>query len=315
MDTPELNVVTGAFGYTGKYITRRLLAMGKKVVNLTGHPNRPNPFGEPVSVALFNFDAPEKLTESLRGATTLYNTYWVRFTHGQVSYDRAVENTKTLIRAAEEAGVRRLVHVSIANPSKDSPLPYYRGKALLEEFIRQSTLSYAIIRPTVIFGREDILINNIAWLLRKFPLFAVPGDGSYKMQPIFVEDMAELTVNAGQQTENIILDAVGPEIFTFDEWVRLIAEKVRSNAHIIHMNPKWVFWLGSLIGWFVKDVVITKEEIEGLMANLLVTESAPTGKTRLSDWLEENAEVVGSQYASELGRHYDLSTNRQRSNE
>lgn len=315
MNTPELNVVTGAFGYTGKYITRRLLAMGKRVVNLTGHPHRPNPFGEQVSVAPFNFDAPDKLTESLRGVTTLYNTYWVRFTHGQTSYHQAVENTKILLQAAEDAGVKRLVHVSIANPSKDSPLPYYRGKALLEECIQQSQLSYAILRPTVIFGVEDILINNIAWLLRKFPLFAVPGDGSYKMQPIYVEDMAELAVHAGQGTENVILDAVGPEIFTFDEWVRLIAEKVHSSAHIVHLNPQLAFWLGSIIGWFVKDVVITKEEIEGLMANLLVTHSAPTGKTRLSDWLEENAEVVGVQYASELGRHYDLPTNRQRRHE
>lgn len=304
MNTPELNVVTGAFGYTGQYITRRLLAMGKTVVNLTGHPNRPNPFGEEVGVALFNFDAPDKLTESLRGVATLYNTYWVRFTHGQTSYDQAVENTKILIKAAEDAGVRRLVHVSIANPSKDSHLPYYRGKGLLEERIQQSTLSYAIIRPTVIFGVEDILINNIAWLLRKFPLFAVPGDGSYKMQPIFVEDMAELAVNAGQGTENVVIDAVGPETFTFDEWVRLIAEKVHSSAHIVYLNPKLAFWLGNVIGWFVKDVVITKEEVEGLMANLLVTDSEPTGKTRLSDWLEENADLVGSQYASELGRHY-----------
>lgn len=310
MEHAELNVVTGAFGYTGKYITRRLLAMGKRVVNLTGHPHRPNPFGEQVSVALFNFDAPDKLTESLRGATTLYNTYWVRFTHGQASYDQAIENTKTLIRAAEDAGVKRLVHVSIANPSRDSPLPYYRGKALLEEFIMQSKLSYAILRPTVIFGREDILINNIAWLLRKFPLFAVPGDGSYKMQPIYVEDVAELAVHAAQQSDNVVIDAVGPEIFTFDEWVRLIAEKVHSSAHIVHVNPKLAFWLSSIIGWFVRDVVITKEEIEGLMANLLVTDSAPTGKIRLSDWLTENAESVGARYASELGRHYDLSTNR-----
>ena len=97
MANPELNVVTGAFGYTGKYITSRLLSLGEKVTTLTGHPNRPNPFGDRVSVAPFNFDNQSELIKSLRGATTLYNTYWIRFPHGQSTFDRAIDNTKILI--------------------------------------------------------------------------------------------------------------------------------------------------------------------------------------------------------------------------
>jgi NADH dehydrogenase len=197
MNTSELHVVTGAFGYTGKYITRRLLAKGVRVKTLTGHPDRENSFGDQVTVAPFNFDDPVALAESLRGATTLYNTYWVRFEHGDATFAKAVENTKTLIAAAGEAGVSRIVHVSITNPSPDSALPYFKGKALLEEAIIQSGLSYAIIRPTVIFGLEDILVNNIAWILRRFPVFAVPGGGGYRLQPIYVEDMADIAVSAG----------------------------------------------------------------------------------------------------------------------
>lgn len=304
METPELNIVTGAFGYTGQYITRRLLSAGKQVRTLTGHPNRPNPFGAQVSVAPFNFDKPQELIESLRGATTLYNTYWVRFSYGENTFDRAVENTRTLIKAAEEAGVRRIVHVSITNASPNSHLPYFRGKGLLEQAIVKSRLSYAIIRPTVIFGREDILINNIAWLLRRFPVFAVMGSGKYRLQPIFVEDMAEITVKAGQQDENTIIDAVGPEIYTFDELVRLIAETIGSRARIIHVRPELALFLAKLIGYVVNDVVLTRDEVEGLMANLLVSESPPTGWTRLNDWLAQNADTVGAQYASELNKHY-----------
>jgi len=304
METPELNVVTGAFGYTGKYITRRLLSMGKRIRTLTGRPNRQNPFGDQVSVAPFNFDNPGELTKSLRGATTLYNTYWVRFSYGQVTFDKAVENTKTLIKAAEESGVRRIVHISITNASEDSPLPYFRGKGLVEKVIIHSRLSYAIIRPTAIFGAEDILINNIAWLLRWFPVFTVFGSGDYRLQPVFVEDMAEIAIGAAHRDENIIIDAVGPEVYTFNELVRLIADRIHSRAKIIHLKPGLALFLSRLVGYVVNDVVLTRDEVEGLMANLLVSEGTPTGQTRLSDWLGLNADSVGTKYASELDRHY-----------
>jgi len=304
MEAPELNVVTGAFGYTGKYITWRLLSMGKTVRTLTGHPNRENSFGEQVSVCPFNFDNLSELTTSLRGATTLYNTYWVRFSHGQVTFDKAVKNTKTLIKAAEEAGVRRIVHVSVTNASEESHLPYFREKGLLEKAIIHSTLSHAIIRPSLIFGAEDILINNIAWLLRRFPVFAVPGPGDYRVQPVFVEDVAEIAVRAAHHNRDIIVDAVGPEIYTFDELVRLTAGKIRSRAKIIHLRPRLALFLSRMIGYLLRDVVLTRDEVEGLMSNLLVSEGPPTGQARLGDWLAQNADSVGAKYASELDRHY-----------
>ncbi|MCL6479043.1 MAG: NAD(P)H-binding protein [Peptococcaceae bacterium] len=304
MKTAEINVVTGAFGYTGKYIARLLLEMGKQVRTITGHPGRTNPFGDRVSVFPFNFDNPPKLVESLRGATTLYNTYWVRFARGQVTFDTAVENTRTLIGACAEAGVRRIVHVSITNASEDSPLPYFRGKGLLEKSVIQSGLSYAIIRPTVIFGPEDILINNIAWLLRRFPVFAVPGPGDCRLQPIFVQDMARVAVRVGQQSDNIIMDVVGPEIFTFNDLVRLIAGKIGSRSRIVHVSPGLALFLSRLIGYTVNDVLLTSDEVRGLLSDLLVSQDPPAGETRLSDWLEKNSGTVGVKYASELRRHY-----------
>jgi len=304
METAELSVVTGAFSYTGKYITQRLLSLGKRVRTLTGRPNRENPFGYQVSIYPFNFNNPNQLTKSLEGATTLYNTYWVRFSHGQVTFDKAIKNTKTLIKAAEAAGVRRMVHISITNPSEQSPFPYFRGKALVEKAITHSKLSYAIIRPTVIFGTEGILINNIAWLLRRFPIFALFGSGDYRIQPVFVEDVAEIAVSAGYKDDSIIMDAVGPEIFTFDEIVRLIASKIHSRARVVHLRAGLALFLARLIGYMVKDVVITKDEIEGLMSNLLVSEGHPTAQTLLSEWLGHNADKVGIKYISGLERRY-----------
>lgn len=304
MTNAEVNVITGAFSYTGKYITSRLLATGKEVRTLTGHPNNPNPFGKQVLVYPFNFDKPGELVKNLQGATTLYNTYWIRFSHGTNTFEQAFKNTQTLIRAAVEAGVQRIVHVSITNPAETSRLPYFRGKAMLEQDIIASGLSYAIIRPTVIFGDEDILINNIAWCLRHFPVFPIFGSGNYSLQPIYVEDMADLVVDSGQKHENMLIDAVGPEIFTFEQLVRLIAEKLRKRVIITHVNPGIAFYLAKLIEPFVGDVLITREEVLGLMANLLISQQQPTGYTHLSDWLDEHSATVGTKYASELARHY-----------
>lgn len=313
METAELNVVTGAFSYTGKYITQRLLSMAKRVRTLTGRPNRESPFGYQVSASPFNFDNPSQLTKSLQGATTLYNTYWVRFSHGQVTFDKAVTNTKTLIKAAEEAGIHRIVHISITNPCEESPFPYFRGKALAEKAIIHSKLSYAIVRPTVIFGTEGILINNIAWLLRRFPIFAIFGSGDYRIQPVFVEDVAEIAVSAGHKDDNMVMDAIGPEIYTFSELVQLIADKIHSRARIVYLRPGLVLFLARLIGYAVRDVVITKDEIEGLMSNLLVSEGPATGQTRLSEWLDQNADSVGAKYAPGLERHklYDRENQRE----
>ena len=299
-----MDVVTGAFGYTGKYITRRLLDMGVKVKTLTGHPDRPNPFEGAVTAEPFNFERPAELAKQLSGVSTLYNTYWIRFDRDQVTFESAVENIKSLIHAAQQAGVTRLVHVSITNPSSKSPLPYFRGKGLVEEAIMASGLSYAILRPTVVFGVEDILINNIGWLLRKFPVFIAPGKGDYRLQPIFVDDLAELAVQAGINREDQVLDAAGPELYTFDELVRLISDAVGGQARIVHASPALALLLSRVVGRVIGDVVLTKEEVDGLMAGLLVSSSTPLGKTSFNDWIHENGDLIGRNYTSELRRHY-----------
>jgi NADH dehydrogenase len=209
-----------------------------------------------------------------------------------------------LLKAAEEAGVRRIVHISITNASRDSPLPYFRGKGLVEQAIVHSALSYAILRPTLIFGKEDILINNIAWLLRRFPVLAIPGAGDYQVQPVFVGDLAEIEVHAGLEQGNSIRDAVGPETYTFSEMVLLIARAIGSKARIVPMSPPVALFLSKMIGRIVADVILTRDEVRGLMAGLLVSKDAPSGWTRLSDWLADNAGLLGTRYSSELRRHY-----------
>jgi NADH dehydrogenase len=300
----ELYAVTGAFGFSGKYITRRLLAAGARVTNLTGHPDRPNPFGDRVTTVRADFNNRAPLVEAMSGARVLFNTYWIRFERGAKTFDRATENTRVLIDAAAEAGVERIVHLSVTNPSEDSPLPYFRGKAIVEQIIRDSGLSYAILRPAVLFGDEGILINNIAWMLRRFPVFAIFGAGRYQMQPIFVDDLAGLAVAEAARRENVVADALGPETYAFEELVRTLRDVVRSRARLVHV-PAWVGLLASRpVGWMVRDVVLTADEVRGLMDNLLVGSGPAAGKTKLSEWLGANADTVGRRYLSEVKAHY-----------
>jgi len=300
--------VTGAFGYSGKYIARRLLADGKTVRTLTKSLHREDPFDGRVKAFPLGFDCPDKLVDALRGASVLYNTYWVRFNQPEFRHSIAVENTKILFEAAKAAGIERIVHVSITNPSEDSPLEYFQGKAILERRLIESGISYAILRPTVLFGREDILINNIAWILRHFPLFGVFGDGHYQLQPIFVDDLAMLAVRQGQTRQNVVINAIGPETLTYRELVSVIGRCIGKERLIVSVPD----WLGYAVGWclgkILKDVVITREEIEGLKANLLCTDSPPAGETRLSDWCRGHSDGLGIRYASELARRRDRET-------
>lgn len=306
--TPKtIHAITGAFGYSGKYIAQRLLNDGRQVITLTNSLHRPNPFGDRVQAFPFHFDEPEKLAATLRDVQVLYNTYWVRFNHGDFGHETAVTNTLTLFQAAQQAGVERIVHVSITNPSLNSPLEYFHGKARLEQALIDSGVSYAILRPTVLFGKEDILINNIAWMLRRFPVFGVFGDGRYRLQPIYVDDLAQLAVTQGQSRENVIIDAIGPETFTYRDLVNTIGAIIGKKRPILSIPPALGYTVGWAVGQLVNDVLITREEIEGLSADLLYTPSPPAGSTRLTDWATRHAASLGQHYTSELARRRERS--------
>jgi uncharacterized protein YbjT (DUF2867 family) len=300
-------VVTGAFSYTGKFVARLLLQSGYNVRTLTFHPERAGEFGGKIEAFPYAFDQPGRLVEALQESSCLINTYWIRFPRGRFTFETAVKNTITLIDAAKKAGVQRIVHISIANPSLDSPLGYYYGKAQVEKAIRESGLDYSILRPTVIFGREDILINNIAWFIRHMPVFGVPGDGRYSIRPIYVEDMARRIVDSINAEKDEIIDAVGPESFTFEGLIRTIAYEIGESVRIVKIPSQLAYISTCLVGWLVRDVVLTWEEYKGLTENLLASTGPSVGKARLTQWVRENRDFLGRKYASEIARHYQQS--------
>jgi nucleoside-diphosphate-sugar epimerase len=300
---PGFDVVTGAFSFTGRHIARRLLAQERRVRTLTRRPQPPGTEDIKVDIAPLQFTDRAALVDSLRGADVLYNTYWVRFRHGKVGFGDAVANTRMLVGAAAEAGVRKVVHISVSNPSVDSHLDYYAGKARTEEIIRASGLRWAIVRPTLVFGTGDILINNIAWLLRRMPIFPIPGLGGYRVQPVAVEDVAEIATWAAEQSDNITVDAAGPDTVTYGEFVEGIAIAVRRRPRFVYMSPRLTMLAGNIVAWRLRDVMLTKEELQGLMEDLLVSHEKPRGARRMDNWLLSSADTLGRTYASELDRH------------
>jgi uncharacterized protein YbjT (DUF2867 family) len=297
-------VVTGAFGYIGRYIARELLEKGYEVHTITTHPEKPNPFGASVQAFSYSFDNPQNLVQALKGARTLYNTYWIRFPYQGQTYESALANTRTLFECARKAGVERIVHISVTQANAQSDLPYYHGKGIQEVLLKESGVPYSIIRPTLVFGKEDILVNNIAWLIRQFPVFPVFGSGDYRLQPVFVRDLAKLAVEYSTALDGITVDAIGPETFSFEQMVRLIAQKIHRKVLFIKIPPRAGIFFGKVIGLFLRDVLLTGDELKGLMAELLTSPQEPNAPTRFSEWLGQNKGTIGSAYSSEVARHF-----------
>ena len=298
------DAVTGATSYTGRFIAERLVAASRSVVDLTRRPQDPHPLGTAATSAELDFDHPDRLAETLDGVDTLYNTFWIRFERGPITYAWAVERSRILFAAAAQAGVRRIVHISVINAAHDAPTAYFRAKATVEEVLIGSGVSYAIVRPTVTFGPGDVLLNNLAWTLRRLPLFGIPGDGRYPIQPVHIDDIADLAVRAGPLTDPMIMDAAGPDTFTFREFVALVREGVGSRVWVVPLPVGAALLAARLIGLVVRDEVLRRDEVTELEAGLMRSAAPPTGSIRLADWLAANAHTLGRRWSNELDRHF-----------
>lgn len=301
---PSKVVVTGAFSYTGSYIGRAFLDQGWEVLTLTRRPERPHPLQGQVAAYPLDFSDLAALAGRLEGAQVLVNTYWVRYDYPGSSFAQAVDNSGVLFEAARQAGVRRLVHLSVSRPDPETELPYFRGKYQVEQLVKACGIPYAILRPTIIFGDEEVLINNITWLLRHLPLFAVPGDGEYRLQPISVEDLAAIVFQQSQGDDNVVLDTAGPEVFTFNQLLGLLKQATGSKSWLLHVPPGLALALARVVSTLLGDMMLTEDEMKALMQERLVVEGTPLGSTRFSEWANQHAATLGRHYVNELRRHH-----------
>ena len=285
-------VVTGAFSNLGSAVATELVRRGWTVRTLT---NRTPPPGSTIPAAPLRFDR-ATLAQSLDGADALVNTYWVRFPHRGVTFETAVEDSRMLLDAARDARVRRFVQISVSNASETSPLGYYRGKARVDRFVRESGLSWAIVHPTFVVGARDVLTNNIAWFLRRFPVFALPAGPGYRMQPLLREDAARIVADAVESDRLVEVDAAGPEIVTFAEYVRRLAAALGLRRRFVPAPPVAILGVLGVAGAFFRDTVLTPEELAGLRQDLLVSHAHPLGRASVFEWLSREGQSFGQRY-------------------
>jgi nucleoside-diphosphate-sugar epimerase len=302
-EQPGFDVVTGAFSYSGNAIARALIAQGRRVRTLTNHPDRAS--GDmSVEAHPLVFDE-HRLRASLQGADTLYNTYWVRFPHGGTTFATAVANSRTLFGAAAAAGVRRIVHVSITNPALDSPYPYFRGKAEVERELSSCGVAYAVARPAILFGGDGVLVNNIAWLLRRFPLVAIGGRGDYRIRAIHIDDLAALCLDLATREGDLVVDAVGPQSLTFRELLECIRAAVGSGSVVLPVPEHLFPWVTAALGVLVRDRLLTPDEYWAMAKGLADSTAPTTGNIAITDWIAANGDQLGRNYANEIVRHFD----------
>jgi NADH dehydrogenase len=295
-----MDAVTGAFSYSGAAIAAELLRRGRPVRTLTNHPRRDSD----LEVHPLDLHDREGLRRSLAGVDTLYNTYWVRFPHGETTFETAVDGSSRLFEAAADAGVRRIVHVSITHADPGSPYAYFRGKGRVEQRLVACGVPHAIVRPAILFGGDGVLVNNIAWLMRRFPLALVGGRGDYRIRGIHVDDLASLMASLGEGDHTLTVDAVGPESTSFLDLLRRIRAAVGSRTRIVPV-PGAVFpavtWA---LGTAWRDTLLTREEYLAMAGGLADSDAPTTGHTALSEWVAANGGALGRTYAHELRRHY-----------
>jgi uncharacterized protein YbjT (DUF2867 family) len=298
-----VDAVTGAFSYSGASIAAELQRRGRRVRTLTGHPERASSFQTTIDVRPLPFDDASALRLCLDGVDTLYNTYWVRMPRHGTTFAAARRNTFALFDAARGAGVRRIVHVSITHPDLHSPYPYFREKAIIEKRLAEVGVSHAVVRPAFFFGRDGVLINNVAWLLRHLPVVPVPGGGHYWMRGIHVDDLALLCADLGAGAAHVTVDAVGPERLTFRRLVECVRDHVAPRTPVVSAPSSAVLPLLDAISVVLRDPLLTRDEYRALAAGLADSTAPATGKTRFTEWVAANAHDLGRRYANDRRRH------------
>ena len=302
--------ITGAWSYSGRHVARRLLDRGDTVLSLTNHP-APDPhlFQGQVKAVPFDF-TPGRLAAHLAEIDVLACAYWTRHNRPPVghrgpwmSHAEATQRSQALIREAKTAGVRRLVWTSIANPGLDADLPYYQGKARVEAAVRSSGLSYGILRPACFFGPGGILLENVAWAVRRLPVFPLPAAAApFHVRPIHVEDYADLVAEAVHSQETFVRDAAGPDRVEFAALVRHLSAVMGSRTRLVSLPLPVCHLLYAAASRVMGETILTLDELKGLSRNRLDSREDPAGSISLLAYVAANAGTLGRRFLREPRR-------------
>ena len=239
-------LVTGATGFVGRALLPRLAEAGLELRCLV-RPSRSSPRlprGIPVQVSIASLADARGLRAALVGVDTLIHLAGAEW-HGRRGDVFGVDaaGTRALVEAAREAGVGRIVYLSHLGADRASAYPVLKAKGIAEEFVRQSGLTYTIVRSTLLYGAEDVFLNVVAALVKLGPgLFLMPGDGRISLQPLWVEDLVTcLEWSLSDLTSlNQTIALGGPEFITFGQMVQTVMEVLGVRRLVIPVRPPFL---------------------------------------------------------------------------
>ncbi len=272
MDYREV-LVTGGTGFVGTHVCRSLIARGflPRLLVRTGSEGKiPEDVRKACRVTPGDATDREAVEYAVQGTKMIVHLVGIirEFPERDITFERLhVAATRNVVDAARRWEISRFVHMSALGARPGGPTGYFDSKGRAEEVVRRSGLSWTIIRPSVIFGPGDQFLKVLTGVLRKAPFVPVPGDGSYRLQPVFIGDVAKGFADAAMRPdlEGKIFEAGGPQRLSYNELLDAVAASVGRRARKIHIPLSILRPTVRFMERF-KKFPLTTEQLEMLLA-------------------------------------------------
>jgi uncharacterized protein YbjT (DUF2867 family) len=247
----SLVTVFGGSGFVGRHAIRALAKEGWRVragvrrPDLAGHLQPMGAVGQ-IQPVQANVRFPASVLRAAEGAAAVVNLVGILAKSGAQTFDAVhVEGARAVAKAAKQAGVKMLVHVSALGADRNSKAVYGRTKASGEAAVLEQFPDAIILRPSLVFGPEDQLFNRFAGLAQVSPLLPLIGGGQSKLQPVYVDDVAAAigAVCAGKATPATIYELGGPDIVTLRE----LLDKTQAWSGHTRRYFRMPYWFAKLV--------------------------------------------------------------------
>jgi uncharacterized protein YbjT (DUF2867 family) len=276
----EKVTVFGGTGFLGRRIVQHLLEADFSVRVASRHPERAAAlfpdvhFGFESTHADINDDG--SVAAAVAGVIGVVNAVSLYMESGQLTFHTVhVEGAARVARLAREAGVKRLVHVSGIGSDTKSTSPYIRSRGEGDRVVREALPTTTLIRPSVMFGRGDAFVSPIAAMLRRLPVFPLFGGGQTRLQPAYVEDVAEAITRATRELHSgMCYELGGPRVYTYRSLLEVIAQSLAKKPLLVPV-PFDLWRMFAVAAELFPQPPITRDQVELMQIDNVVSLDLP----------------------------------------
>lgn len=287
---PPLVTVFGGSGFVGRYVVRALAKRGYRIRVAVRRPDLAGflrPDGYPGQIALMqaNLRNRQSVDRAVAGASHVVNCVGILFESGKNKFDAVQDLGAKAIAEATAAAGAKLTHISAIGADVKSASSYARSKGRGEEAILAALPDAVILRPSIVFGKEDNFFNKFAAMARNLPFLPLIGGGKTKFQPVFVGDVAEAVARSvdGKVATGTTYELGGPEVMTFRNCLETILRVTCRKRRFVSLP----FGIASLIGKIAQSVPLitpplTSDQVTLLRTDTVVSDNAAKEDRTLS---------------------------------